>query len=61
MAASIFTTDHGHTINRATRGLTDSQALTKTLQHTDKELKFWEQAIAYWRAQLRFAERKGRK
>ena len=60
-AKSIFTTDHGHTIQRATAGLEASLKLTQDLAHTPRELQFWEQNTAYWRAQLGFAEKKGRK
>lgn len=61
MARSIFTTDHGHTVKRATRGVETTDGLLKTLKFTDKERAVWDQIAAYWRAQLGFAEKKGRK
>lgn len=56
-AKSIFTTDHGHTVKRCNSAL----GACASLSVTPKEQRFWDQLTAYWRAQLGFAEKKGRK
>ncbi len=58
---SPWSTDHGHTITRAQRGLESSQRLADELEHTPKEQAIWDQIVGYWRTQLGFAEKKGRK
>ncbi len=60
-ARSIFTTDHGHTVIIATRGLNASLKLVEALRLTARERTFWDQVTAYWRAQLGFAEKRGRR
>lgn len=60
-ARSIWTSDHGHTITRAQGGLDATQKLIATLKLMPKEAAVWNQIVDYWRAQLGFAEKKGRK